>query len=130
MIAFGIYNAMLKPLSAKLSISSIMFGLLFGAFIMTLLYSFFVESGNIVEDIQKPSFWGSVSLGLIWSIGLLAINISLGKMGGNVAQIAPVINAAGFVSLVIAILVFKEAVVIWKVMTGAALIFAGTLFLL
>ncbi len=130
MIFFGCFNYFYKPISEKFSPGSLLFGIALGGILVALFYTFlFGEKKDFAEILDKKFFIG-IFAGILWGVAVILIGIAFKKLNANASQIIPIVNANSLITVLLAIFLLKEQVIIWKVLVGTVMIIIGTVFLI
>ena len=130
MISFGVANFLQKLTSGKLSALGWILGLALGGIVIGTVYSFLNNQNSIFQELSTKEFGIALLGGLLWGSAIIGFNIAYTKYNANASQIVPIAMANMIITVVLSIIFLQEKVVIWKIITGVGLIFAGSLFLI
>lgn len=128
MICFALLNMSLKVVSNELPLGRML--MIIGIGVMLTGAVVHLVSGEAGATSITKYDWGAVGLGVLWGLGMIGLSVALGPLKGNLAQIAPIANANSILTVILAVWILHEKVVLWKVLSGSGLIVLGALLLL
>lgn len=129
MIFFGVLNFLQKFTTGKISIMGWILGVALGGIIIGVIYSFLIQDSKVFKELTSKEFIIALVGGLMWGGAIIGFGIAYNTYEANASQIVPIAMANMFITVILAVIIMHEEVVLWKIITGILLIFIGSLFL-
>ena len=125
-VSWTLYVIVLKVASKNvpLGISNILLST--GIFISALVMYILLYRGEAISF--NISYILPFLAGILWFLGILAVNYGI-KKGLNLSIMAPIYNLNTLFVVLLSILIFKENVVAWKVITASILVTIAAILL-